>query len=140
MGVAMLLITLIQSLAMLVLIVLSGPAWAATDPAELEKFIKARVEIGEMMMNYFRERGVGEKGKPPSQEAMREMQADINTRLTKVLESHGLTIDEYRRRSKDVFADEAAVKQYLEQHPDLKKRYEALPARGGGGSRSYDRP
>jgi hypothetical protein len=134
----MLSIRLIQSFTMLILLAVSSPASAAADPAELEKFIRARLEIGEMMMSYFKERGV-EKGKPPSQEAMREMQADINARLTKVLQSHGLTIDEYRRRSKEVFADEAAVKQYLEQHPDLKKRYEALPARGGqgGSGRGY---
>ena len=130
----MLLFTLIQSLALSFVCAFVGQAWAATDPAELDKFIRARVEIGEMMMSYFRERGVGEKGMP-SQEAMREMQTDINARLSKLLQSHGLTVDEYRRRSKEVFADEAAVNRYLEQHPDLKKRYEALPSRGSRGGR-----
>jgi hypothetical protein len=118
-----------------VILVLSGVAWAAADQAELDKFIRARIEIGEMMMNYFKERGGVDKGKPPSSEAMRQMQTDINARLTKVLQSHGLTIDEYRNRSKEVFADEAAVTRYLNEHPDLKKRYEALPSRGGQGEK-----
>jgi hypothetical protein len=118
---------------------LSGPAWAETDQAELDKFIRTRIEIGEMMMSYFKERGAVDKGKPPSGEAMREMQADINARLAKLLQSHGLTLDEYRQRSKEVLADETAVKRYLNEHPDLKKRYETLPSRAGqgGSGRGY---
>jgi hypothetical protein len=109
----------------------------AAEPAEVEKFVKARIEIGEMMMNYFS----GGEGQRPSPEQMREMGADIHTKLGKVLAKYDLTVEEYRKRSPDIFADEAAVKAYLNEHPDLKKRYEALPldrmGRGGSTGRGY---
>jgi hypothetical protein len=57
------------------------------------------------------------------------------------LSKHDLTVEEYRKRSPEVFADEAAVKGYLNEHPDLKQRYEALPldrmGRGGSTGRGY---
>ena len=109
----------------------------AAEPAEVEKFVKARIEIGEMMMNYFS----GGEGQRPLPEQMREMGADIHTKLGKVLAKYDLTVEEYRKRSPDIFADEAAVKAYLNEHPDLKKRYEALPldrmGRGGSTGRGY---
>jgi hypothetical protein len=117
--------------------------WAATDQAELDKYIRARIEIGETMTNYFKDRGGAPFGgkERPSPEQMRSMQEDITARVNKVLSSHGLTAEEYRRRSPEIFSDDASVKRYLEEHPDLKKRYEALPldrmGRSGGG-RSYD--
>jgi hypothetical protein len=99
----------------------------ATEPAEVEKFVNARIEIGEMMTNYFKGgKGYGD-GKRPAPEAMREMGEDINTKLSALLAKHDLTIEEYRQRSPEVFADDAAVKGYLNEHPDLKERYEALP-------------
>jgi len=109
----------------------------AADPAEVEKFVKARIEIGEMMMNYFKDgRSYGE-GERPSPEAMKEMGADINAKLSTLLAKHDLTIADYRERSQEIFADDVAVKQYLSEHPDLKERYEALPldrmGRGGSG-------
>ncbi|MGH7257759.1 MAG: hypothetical protein ACREIM_05225 [Nitrospiraceae bacterium] len=119
-------------------IVLFAVPGLAAEPAEVEKFVNARVDIGEMMTNYFQGGGMkfGE-GQRPSPDQMREMGKDINAKLTTVLEKHDLTVEEYRKRSKDVFADEAAVNSYLDQHPDLKKRYEALPldrmGRGGSG-------
>jgi hypothetical protein len=109
----------------------------AVEPAEVEKFVKARIEIGEMMMNYFS----GGEGQRPSPEQMKEMGADIHTKLGKVLAKYDLTVEEYRRRSPEIFADEAAVKGYLNDHPDLKTRYEALPldrmGRGGSTGRGY---
>jgi hypothetical protein len=117
-------------------LLLSGIGLAA-EPAEVEKFVKARIEIGEMMMNYFS----GGEGQRPSPEQMREMGADIHTKLGKVLAKYDLTVEEYRKRSPEIFADEAAVKAYLNEHPDLKKRYEALPldrmGRGGSTGRGY---
>lgn len=72
---------------------------------------------------------------------MAEMGKDINTKLSALLSKYDLTVDEYKARSKDVFADDAAVKGYLAEHPDLKKRYEALPfdriSRGGSSGRGY---
>ncbi len=110
----------------------------AAEPADVEKFVNARIEIGEMMTNYFKGGESYGSGQRPSPEKMKEMSDDINAKLTTLLSKHGLTLEDYRARSKDVFADDAAVKGYLAQHPDLKTRYEALPLNrmsgGGGGS------
>jgi hypothetical protein len=116
------------------LVLLAGTGLAA-DPAEVEKFVKARIEIGEMMTNYFQGGERFKEGQRPSPEQMKEMGADINAKLGTVLGAHNLTVEEYRKRSPEVFADDTAVKHYLDQHPDLKQRYEALPLdRMGRGS------
>lgn len=113
----------------------------AVEPAEVGKFVNARIEIGEMMTNYFQGGERSGEGRPPSTEQMAEMGRDINTKLSALLSKYELTVDEYKGRSKDVFADDAAVKSYLAEHPDLKKRYEALPfdrmGRGGSSGRGY---
>jgi len=118
-------------------VLLFAGAGFAAEPAEVEKFVKARIEIGEMMMNYFS----GGEGQRPSAEQMKEMGADIHTKLSKLLAKYDLTVEEYRKRSPEVFADEAAIKGYLNEHPDLKTRYEALPldrmGRGGSTGRGY---
>lgn len=107
----------------------------------MEKFVNARIEIGEMMTNYFKGGQSYGEGQRPSQEQMRQMGADINSKLTALLAKRDLTLDEYRKRSPEVFADDAAVKRYLNEHPDLKQRYEALPldrmGRGGSTGRGY---
>ena len=103
----------------------NGPA---AEPSEIGKFVQARIEIGEMMMNYFSGgRSYGGDGQRPSPEAMREMGQDINSKLSALLAKHDLTIQEYRERSPEVFAEDTDVKKYLNEHPDLKERYEALP-------------
>jgi len=113
----------------------------AAEPAEVEKFVKARVEIGEMMMNYFQGGERYKEGQQPSPEQMKEMGADIHAKLGKLLAKYDLTVEEYRKRSPEVFADEAAIKGYLNEHQDLKARYEALPmdrmGRGGSTGRGY---
>jgi hypothetical protein len=107
----------------------------AAEPAEVGKFVKARIDIGEMMMNYFKDGERYGEGQRPSPEAMAEMGADINAKLTTLLAKYDMTVEEYRQRSPEVFADDAAVKGYLSEHPDLKERYEALPFdRMGPGS------
>ncbi len=112
----------------------------ATEPTDVENFVKTRIEIGEMMTNYFKGgKGYGD-GQRPSPEAMREMGMDINRKVSALLATHDLTIDEYRQRSPEVFANDAAVKGYLSEHPDLKERYEALPLSSmghGGSGRGY---
>ena len=122
-------------------ILLFAGAGGAAEPAEVEKFVKARVEIGEMMTNYFQGGGMFKDGQRPSAEQMKEMGADINTKLGKLLAKYDLTVEEYRKRSPEVFGDEAAVKGYLNEHPDMKARYEALPldrmGRGGSTGRGY---
>ncbi|THJ25605.1 MAG: hypothetical protein CAF45_000810 [Nitrospira sp. CG24E] len=122
-------------------VMLFASAGFAAEPAEVEKFVKARIEVGEMMMNYFQGGANFGGGQQPSPEQMRSMGADIQAKLGKVLSKHDLTVEEYRKRSPEVFADEAAVKGYLNEHPDLKQRYEALPldrmGRGGSTGRGY---
>ena len=122
-------------------VVLFAAAGLAAEPAEVEKFVKARIEIGEMMTNYFKGGERFGEGQRPSPEQMKEMGADINAKLGKVLSKYDLTVEEYRKRSPEVFADDAAVKGYLNEHPDLKQRYEALPldrmGRGGSTGRGY---
>ena len=108
----------------------------AEESANIGNFVKARIEIGEMMMNYFsggRSYGGGQR---PSSESMREMRDDINAKVSSVLAKQGLTIDEYRERSPEIFADETAVNNYLNNRPDLKERYEALPLDRMGRGRS----
>lgn len=116
-------------------------AGLAAEPAEVEKFVNARIEVGEMMMNYFQGGGKSGEGQQPSPEQMRNMGADIHAKLGKVLAKYDLTVEEYRKRSPEVFADEAAVRGYLNEHQDLKARYEALPldrmGRGGSTGRGY---
>lgn len=113
----------------------------AADPAEVEKFVKARIEIGEMMMNYFKGGERFGEGQRPSPEQMKDMGKDINAKLSTLLSKYDLTVEEYRQRSPEVFADDEAVKRYLAEHPDLKQRYEALPldrmGRGGRTGRGY---
>lgn len=114
---------------------------AAADAAEVEKYVRARIDIGEMMTNYFKGGETYGQGQAPSEEKRREMGKDINAKLSAILAKHGLTVEEYRAHSKDVFADEAAVKRFLDDQPDLKRRYEALPldrmGRGGSTGRGY---
>ena len=121
-------------------ILFAGVGFAA-DPTEVEKYVRARIEIGEMMTNYFKGGERFGEAQRPSEEKMREMSKDINAKLGTVLSKYGLTVEEYRAHSKEVFADEAAVKGFLNEHPDLKQRYEALPldrmGRGGSTGRGY---
>jgi hypothetical protein len=119
-------------------VVLFAGSGLAAEPAEVEKFVKARIEIGEMMTNYFKGGERFKEGERPSPEQMKEMSADINAKLGTLLAKYDLTVEAYRQRSPEVFADEAAVKGFLSEHPDLKQRYDALQldrmSRGGGGS------
>jgi len=122
-------------------VVLFAGAGLVAEPAEVGKFVKARIDIGEMMMNYFQGGERYKEGQQPSPEQMKEMGADIHAKLGKLLAKYDLTVEEYRKRSPAVFADEAAIKGYLNEHQDLKARYEALPldrmGRGGSTGRGY---
>lgn len=124
----------------LAVVLFAGPGLAA-DSTEVEQFVKARIDIGEMMTNYFTGDERFREGQRPSPEQIREMGADINAKLSALLAKHDLTLEAYRKRSGEVFADDAAVKRYLDEHPDLKQRYDALPldrmGRGGSTGRGY---
>ena len=122
--------------ALLGLLVSSGTV-LATEPADVEKYVNARIEIGEMMTNYFKGGESYGSGQRPSPEKMKEMGDDINGKLSDLLSKRGLSLEEYRVRSKEIFADKEAVDAYLAKHPELKTRYDALPLSrmsGGGGS------
>lgn len=111
----------------------------AADPAEIEKYVKARIELGESMRDYFKQQGGAPRfgdpeGGGPSMEELQKMEKEINAEVSKILAKHDLTIAEYRKRSPEVFSDKEAVNRFLSEHPDLKQRYEALPPspmRGG---------
>ncbi len=113
----------------------------AAEPAEVDKFVMVRIDIGEMMMNYFQGGERYKEGQRPSPEQIKEMGADIHAKLGKLLAMYDLTVEEYRKRSPEIFADEAAIKGYLNEHQDLKARYDALPldrmGRGGSTGRGY---
>jgi hypothetical protein len=124
-----------------VVIVLFAGTGLAAEQGEVERFVNARIEMGEMMMNYFKGGERFGEGQQPSPEQMKEIGADINAKLSTILAKYDLTIEEYRSRSKEVFADDAAVKRYLNEHPELRQRYDALPldrmGRGGSTGRGY---
>ncbi|TAK10159.1 MAG: DUF4168 domain-containing protein [Candidatus Manganitrophaceae bacterium] len=105
---------------------------AAPNPAEIEKYVKARIELGESMRDYFKQlaakpRSGNPDGEAPSREEMKKMEEEINAHVAKILAKHNLTIEEYQKRSPEVLADTEGVNRFLADHPDLKKRYEALP-------------
>jgi hypothetical protein len=122
------------------LVLLMGTGFAA-EPAEVERYVKARIDIGEMMTNYFKNGPQFGEGQRPTADQMKDMSTDIQAKLGALLSKHNLTMAEYRKRSPEIFADEAGVKGFLNQHPDLKQRYEALPldrmGRGGSTGRGY---
>lgn len=72
-----------------------GNGWAA-EPAEVEKFVNARVEVGEFMTSYFQGWDRYGEGQRPSPERMEEMMAEINAKLEPLLAKYDLTIETYR--------------------------------------------
>ena len=117
---------------------LAGTGLAA-DPAEVEKLVNARVEVGEMMTNYFQGWERYGEGQRPSSERMEEMTAEINAKLGTLLAKYDLTVESYRQRSRAIFADDTAVKGYLSEHTDVKQRYDALPFDRMGRAESSER-
>ena len=109
----------------------------AVSGAEIERFVRARIDIGESMRDFFRNRQPPQFGPEggPSMEALRRLEAEINDNVARILAKYDLTIPEYRARSKAVFSDEAGVDRFLEAHPGLKARYRALPRSPRRGSR-----
>lgn len=105
--------------------------------AEIEQFVRARIEMGESMRNFFRNRKPPQFGPEggPSMEELRKLEAEINGHVAEILSKHGLTIEGYQGRSAEVFEDEEGVQKFLSSQPDLKLRYDALPKsrRGRGG-------
>lgn len=79
----------------LAVLLASNQGWTA-DSAEIGRFVNARIEIGEMMTNYFQGGERFGEGERPSPERMQEMRTDINSKVSAVLSKYGLTIEEYR--------------------------------------------
>jgi hypothetical protein len=79
----------------------------AVEPAEVEKYVNARVE---MMTNYFQGGGMFKDGQRPSADQITDMGADIHSKLGKLLAKYDLIVKEYRKRSPEIFADDVAVK------------------------------
>src|SRR5437870_13395760 len=107
-------------------VLLFAGAGLAVEPAEVEKFVKARIDIGEMMTSYFQGGERFKEGQRPSPEQMKEMGVDIHAKIGKLLAKYDLTVEEYRKRSPEVFADESAVMSYLNEQQELKARYMVL--------------
>lgn len=114
----------------------TSPAEAGhISEAEIEQFVRARIDMGESMKNFFRNRKPPQFGPEggPSMEELRKLETEINNHIADVLSKHGLTIEEYQGRSAEVFEDEEGVQKFLSSEPDLKARYEAIPKSRGGG-------
>lgn len=116
-------------------VVMSGVSSAAEAPvkkmSELERYVRIQIDIGAEMKTFFAKMQPGAGSPPPSQrEAMVE---EIDHTVAEILKRYDLTTEEYNRRKKEVFEDEAAVAAFLDKHPELKAQWEALPFRGAGG-------
>jgi len=110
------------------------PAAAAEAPAkmsELERYIRIQIDIGAAMKDFFA--GMGPNAGSPPVEEREAMVERIDQTVSGILKKYDLTTEEYNRRKKEVFQDEAAVTAFLETHPELKAKWEALPFRGGSG-------
>ena len=94
-----------------------------SEMSEVETFVRARIEIGESMGIFMRERG----GMERTREQYEKMTEEINAMVERILQSYGLTTEEFRERSPEIYADETAIETFLERHPELKARYERLP-------------
>ena len=101
---------------------LAGTGASGAEMSEMETFIRARIEIGESMADYMRQR----QGMERSMENYDRMTDEINAMVDAILEGYGLTAEEYQARSPKVFSDKAAVEDFLKARPDLKKRYSGL--------------
>jgi hypothetical protein len=123
-------------LAVVVLALAGSPVStpAAEAPAkmsELERYIRIQIDIGAAMKDFFA--GMGPNAGSPPVEEREAMVERIDQTVSGILKKYDLTPEEYNRRKKEVFKDEAAVTAFLEAHPELKAKWEALPFRGGSG-------
>lgn len=102
---------------------------AEISQVEIEKYVRARIDIGESMRNFFRNRKPPQFGPEggPSMDALRKLEAEINNHVSEILAKHDLTIEQYQNRSPEVFEDKTGVQTFLSSHPKLKERYENLP-------------
>ncbi len=122
------------ALSVVVLTASPVPATAAESPAkmsELERYVRIQIDIGAAMKDFFSRMGPN-AGSPPVEER-EAMVEQIDQTVAGILKKYDLTTEEYDRRKKEVFQDEAAVTTFLEAHPELKAKWEALPFRGGSG-------
>jgi len=118
-------------LSVLVMLAIMSPATSRADHdgGDIERFVRARIDISESMIDFFRKGGRPQFGPDggPSMEELRKLETRINSHITKILSKYDLSIDDYQSQKEDVFSDEAGVADFLSAHPDLEKRYKALP-------------
>ena len=77
------------AIGMVLSLALSAGNGLAAEPADIEKFVKARIEIGEMMTNYFQGGAGYGGGQRPSPEQMNKMLAADYERMAKVVRIAG---------------------------------------------------
>jgi hypothetical protein len=110
-------------------------AAVAADPtdkmSELERYVRIQIDIGAAMKEFFANMSPGSGSPPPEQREA--MVKQIDQTVAGILKKYGLTTDEYNARKREVFRDQEAVTAFLDQHPDLKAQWEALPFKGAGG-------
>lgn len=112
-------------------IVWSGTAFPDQDvKSERGTFVRAKIEMGEAMGRYMRELRASGR----TMDNYEQMSVEINAMMADILKSYGLTIKEYRARARQLFADDAALNTFLDEHPDLKQRYKAIKQRPPGDS------
>jgi hypothetical protein len=105
--------------------------------SEMERYVRIQIEIGAAMKDFFTKMGPGAMNPPPEQrEAMVEQ---VDQTVSAIIKKYGLTTEEYNRRKREIFEDDAAVEAFFKTHPDLKTQWDALPFKGAGGHgrRSY---
>jgi hypothetical protein len=113
------------------------PAWADhISEAEIEQFVRARIDMGESMKHFFKNRKPPQfgSGGGPSMEELRKLETEINQHISTILSKYDLTIESYRGRSSEVFEDDESIQAFLATRPELRKRYQAIPkSRGRDG-------
>ncbi|MFQ5543015.1 MAG: hypothetical protein ACE5FY_01535 [Nitrospiria bacterium] len=106
--------------------------------ADIERFVRARIDIGESMGSFFKNRKrpqFGPEGGGPSMDELRKLEKEINNHIAQILSAYDLTIEQYQTEKEDVFSDEEGVQRFLAAHPDLKARYEKIPVSPRRGRR-----
>lgn len=108
--------------------VLSVPSLAA-DQGDIEKIVRARIEIGSWMREYMK----GIRYEEQTMEDLGKMEQEINAKVGEILGSHGLTRENYEKKSAEVLADKEGLQAFFEAHPEIKKEYDKLPMHGMRG-------
>lgn len=116
-------------LAIVVLAPVSTGLSRAAESDDIGKIIRARIEIGSWMREYMKEIRYEEK----SMEDLGKMEQEINSKVAEILDSHGMTLEDYEKKSVEVLSDKEGVQAFFESHPEIQKEYDQLPMHGMRG-------